>query len=222
MTCPMCSDTFVEMIEEFSSSGGEGGARALRAHGGHQDIHSMLLSEQQRRQLINAAALLQLLEAHLREELRMLEFAVRDSENSNKGPRALTEMEKHSFVKTTALDTDALCAQPSCPICGEDFHLNESALQLQCSHFFHDACVVPWLETKHNCPICRFEITDELPSLSELEELTVLEIRQRVAWHGHAPSSFDKYVLISLCYIAVSQCSNRLLHLQTGVGKATS
>lgn len=151
------------------------------------------LSEEQRSRLFHAAALLQLLEAHLRDELQALERAVRTQE-SNKVARSLTDLEKHTFVKSAVVTTEDLCSQPSCPICSEDFTVGEQALQLQCSHFFHDGCVVPWLELKHNCPICRCEVSDRIPTLPEIKELTIAEIRQRILWHGEVPAQTeDRY-----------------------------
>lgn len=154
---------------------------------GRGDINNFGLTEEQRRRLFNAAALLQLLEAHLRDELMALESAGREPDNS-KQSNVLTGLEKHSFLKNAAIDTDSICSQPSCPICGEDFAVDEIATQIQCSHFFHEGCVIPWLELQHNCPICRLEISDKYPSQEDLEKLTATEIRQRVQWHGHKPS----------------------------------
>ena len=202
--CPRCGDTFVESVEEVSYSGGGRTAFRVFHGGGRSDLEQMELSEEQRRRLFNAAALLQLLEAHLREELMALERAVRESE-SNKTPHELTSLEKHTYLRSATIDKEAMCAQPSCPICGEDFFVGETALQIQCSHLFHEKCVVPWLELKHNCPICRLDVSEKLPQPAELEELTVAEIKQRIQWHGGQPESTeDKYsMLMILTYCLV-------------------
>jgi hypothetical protein len=193
-SCPICRDTFVEEIEEFAV--GDGGTMMFGRR--TQDHAGMGLSEEQRRRLFNAAALLQLLEAHLREELMMLELAVRHTEG-NKTSLPLTDLEKHALLKKIEIDTDQICSQPSCPICGEDYVPKEETVQIQCSHFFHESCVMPWLEMKHSCPICRFEISENIPSTDDLEKLTESEIRQRLSWHGEAASSdSSRFVLIML------------------------
>lgn len=208
--CPRCGDTFVERVEEVSHPGAGRTAFRVIHGGGRSDLE---LSEEQRRRLFNAAALLQLLETHLREELMALERAVRESE-SNKTPHALTGLEKHTYLRGATIDKEAMCAQPSCPICGEDFSVDETALQIQCSHLFHEQCVVPWLELKHNCPICRLDMSETLPLPGELEELTVAEIKQRIQWHGDQPDTTDdkygvtmppcNYLVLILIFVGLS------------------
>ncbi|CAH2210126.1 jg21406, partial [Pararge aegeria aegeria] len=31
----------------------------------------------------------------------------------------------------------------------------ETVTRLECEHFFHQACITPWLELHATCPICR-------------------------------------------------------------------
>lgn len=33
-----------------------------------------------------------------------------------------------------------------CPVCKEDYSVEESVRQLPCNHLFHNECIVPWLE----------------------------------------------------------------------------
>ncbi len=33
-----------------------------------------------------------------------------------------------------------------CPVCKEDYSIEESVRQLPCNHLFHNDCIVPWLE----------------------------------------------------------------------------
>jgi hypothetical protein len=59
-------------------------------------------------------------------------------------------------LRKTPLSLDMICSQPSCPVCNEDYHISGMITQLPCSHFFHDACLMPWLDAKKTCPICRY------------------------------------------------------------------
>jgi E3 ubiquitin-protein ligase RNF115/126 len=140
-----------------------------------------------------------MLEIHLRDEILSLRTALDaggGSVSAKSGPRKLTARERHAALRSLLLDTDSLCGQPSCPICSEDFKEGITVTQIQCSHFFHDACVLPWLEMKRSCPICRFEISAAAPEPETLGALTESELRSRIRWLG-CPSDLkdsSKYV----------------------------
>lgn len=49
-----------------------------------------------------------------------------------------------------------------CPVCKEEFVIEERGITLPCQHNFHQHCILPWLEEHNSCPICRFELpTDD-------------------------------------------------------------
>ncbi|CAN6482189.1 unnamed protein product [Victoria cruziana] len=45
-----------------------------------------------------------------------------------------------------------------CAVCLEHFKVGELTVHLPCSHYFHSACVIPWLKTQSICPCCRKQI----------------------------------------------------------------
>lgn len=47
-----------------------------------------------------------------------------------------------------------------CPVCMEDFVLDEKVKELSCRHFFHNDCIVEWLKLHATCPTCRTNLTD--------------------------------------------------------------
>ena len=47
-----------------------------------------------------------------------------------------------------------------CPICMEDFILDEKVKELSCRHFFHNDCIVEWLKLHATCPTCRTNLTE--------------------------------------------------------------
>eukprot|EP00267_Zea_mays_P040437 XP_008680199.1 probable E3 ubiquitin-protein ligase RHC2A [Zea mays] len=53
-------------------------------------------------------------------------------------------------------------------ICKEDLPLAAAARRLPCRHLYHSPSIVPWLELRNSCPICRCR----LPSDSEHDEQT--------------------------------------------------
>ncbi len=46
----------------------------------------------------------------------------------------------------------------SCSICLEEQKINEEWSKIICNHEFHKKCILEWLKTNNNCPICRFNI----------------------------------------------------------------
>ncbi|XP_061368852.1 uncharacterized protein LOC133311773 isoform X1 [Gastrolobium bilobum] len=45
-----------------------------------------------------------------------------------------------------------------CAICLDDFKPKEEVMVTPCNHMFHEDCIVPWLTSKGQCPVCRFVI----------------------------------------------------------------
>ena len=52
-------------------------------------------------------------------------------------------------------------ANKSCTICLDEFKPNEKVTALPCLHYFHKNCIKKWLERKKDCPVCKFELTQE-------------------------------------------------------------
>ncbi|CAA7060727.1 unnamed protein product [Microthlaspi erraticum] len=42
-----------------------------------------------------------------------------------------------------------------CSVCLEDFEPKETVMLTPCKHMFHEDCIVPWLKSKGQCPLCR-------------------------------------------------------------------
>ncbi|KAI3982397.1 hypothetical protein MKX01_041235 [Papaver californicum] len=42
-----------------------------------------------------------------------------------------------------------------CVICIEDFVPNMEVLVTPCNHMFHEECIIPWVKSHGQCPICR-------------------------------------------------------------------
>lgn len=160
--CSRCESTFIEEIGSIHPSSSLLGATSLSA--------------EQSRRLANAAFMLRLLESQLRDELLHLQSMYHLSEQPKDMSMTKIMLEK---LRCPNLSVDMICSQPSCPVCNEDFEEGGIASQLPCSHFFHDECVRPWLNAKRTCPICRFEMTDVLPTVAELELFSTDELVEK-------------------------------------------
>jgi hypothetical protein len=130
--------------------------------------------------------MLRLLESQLREELEALQTAFEHASQRSAEEAKTKRLTKimRAKLRNVHLDLDTICSQPSCPICSEDFPVDSQALRLPCSHLFHKDCVMPWLEMKQTCPICRNELSDAIPSANEMQKLTEEELRERLVDAG--------------------------------------
>nr|XP_043620325.1 E3 ubiquitin-protein ligase RNF126-like [Erigeron canadensis] len=62
--------------------------------------------------------------------------------------------------------TNILC----CAICKEDFLTNDQTKQLPCTHLYHSQCILPWLSDHTSCPLCRFQLPQNLVDATLLRE----------------------------------------------------
>jgi hypothetical protein len=70
--------------------------------------------------------------------------------------------EIHDFPEMTIEDVNKLEeSNRRCVICLEDFYSGEKITALPCVHFFHKQCIKNWIKKQKNCPICKFELTEE-------------------------------------------------------------
>ncbi len=58
-----------------------------------------------------------------------------------------------------------------CSICLEKFEINDQCREIKCKHRFHKDCVDDWLSINCTCPICRYNINDNIePNFAQLSE----------------------------------------------------
>ncbi|KAI3795156.1 hypothetical protein L1987_37805 [Smallanthus sonchifolius] len=48
----------------------------------------------------------------------------------------------------------------SCVVCLDDFEPREMVTLTPCNHMFHENCIVPWVKSHGQCPVCRFVISE--------------------------------------------------------------
>ncbi|XP_051943200.1 E3 ubiquitin-protein ligase RNF126-like isoform X1 [Hippocampus zosterae] len=72
----------------------------------------------------------------------------------NTGPPP-ADRERIKSLPTVSITEEHVAAGLECPVCKEDYGVDESVRQLPCNHLFHNDCIVPWLEQHDTCPVCR-------------------------------------------------------------------
>ncbi|XP_058752406.1 E3 ubiquitin-protein ligase CIP8-like [Vicia villosa] len=85
-----------------------------------------------------------------------------ENESGLKGspPAAKSFVENLPLVELTEEELkkkDVMCA-----ICKDEVMAEEKVRKLPCSHCYHGDCILPWLNIRNTCPVCRFELpTDD-------------------------------------------------------------
>lgn len=178
LCCVRCQSTFLEEFVPHQSDTWMPDVVSRRPN--HGRGFSRGLNEEQSRRLLNASIMLRMLEAQLQEELAQLQLAYTAAQNEAAGKQKILSETMKAKLRRPCTNVDMICSQPSCPVCSEDFVVEIEALQMPCSHIFHEICVMPWLESKKTCPICRYELNDTVSTIEELERFTDIELSSRI------------------------------------------
>ena len=90
------------------------------------------------------------------------QILMNDNNKYGNPPAAQSAVEKLVNLKITDKKLKEFGIENSCPVCKEDFVINEDCLLMPCEHHFHKDCLIPWLKERNSCPVCRFELpTDD-------------------------------------------------------------
>ncbi|KAF5730647.1 E3 ubiquitin-protein ligase [Tripterygium wilfordii] len=89
-----------------------------------------------------------------------------DLKQSNKGEinydiESLNEEEIE--LSKSAIPVSAVEEEDACPICLDDYDVENPKLTTTCEHHFHLACILEWMERSDSCPVCDKELIFDPP-----------------------------------------------------------
>jgi E3 ubiquitin-protein ligase RNF115/126 len=93
----------------------------------------------------------------------LLNTLLQQSENGGQRSRAASKTftAKLPRVRMEPAKDDASRGAHDCAVCKENFAPGVEVVRLPCEHFYHEACIMPWLESHNSCPVCRHELPIE-------------------------------------------------------------
>eukprot|EP01129_Flabellula_baltica_P002798 TRINITY_DN12665_c0_g1_i1.p1 TRINITY_DN12665_c0_g1~~TRINITY_DN12665_c0_g1_i1.p1 ORF type:complete len:141 (+),score=18.08 TRINITY_DN12665_c0_g1_i1:207-629(+) len=93
-----------------------------------------------------------------------------DRPNPSAAPLAIEELTLLVFDENLLVKY----AGEKCVICMGGYEMGDEVNKLECSHMFHNVCLIDWLKQTNTCPFCRFE----LPTLDEDYEAAKYEKKE--------------------------------------------
>lgn len=71
-------------------------------------------------------------------------------DGSNSGPPPMPKDQVDNLPTVKISDEQVKSTNLQCTVCMEDFQVGDGARQLPCEHFFHQDCIIPWLNLVSN------------------------------------------------------------------------
>ena len=112
-------------------------------------------------------------------------YVMADSSGAGKNLRIPLVMVRHDEkLQCSKAELMASSSSDGCPVCCESFDAAGGPVVLMpCQHPFHERCLLPWLEKRHTCPLCRTALPEEPLTTSssiggfmrEMEQARILE-----------------------------------------------
>ena len=90
------------------------------------------------------------------------QIMMNDNNRYGNPPASQTAVDKLQKCNITDKKLKEFGFENSCPVCKDEFVINEECLLMPYEHHFHKDCLIPWLKERNSCPVCRYELpTDD-------------------------------------------------------------
>lgn len=99
--------------------------------------------------------------------------------HSDEAMDPISQAPSESAVPTSAPPSHTLWAQPTCPICLDDFIAHDTIVRsLPCHHIYHPACIDPFLlDNSSLCPVCKAKVVPQEQNAHIHEPVTNAMVR---------------------------------------------
>lgn len=101
------------------------------------------------------------------------------STDTNDPVEPSSQAPSESAVPASSTPDHTLWAQPTCPICLDDFIPHETTVRsLPCHHIYHPACIDPFLRDNSSlCPVCKAKVVPQEQNANTYEPVTNAMVR---------------------------------------------
>lgn len=85
-------------------------------------------------------------------------YGICTNDTSNRENRENTENINTNLITTINKDLSTYEKNKGdeyCSICLEEFIQKENIITLECSHYYHQKCIIDWFKKETTCPLCR-------------------------------------------------------------------
>lgn len=90
------------------------------------------------------------------------QLMLNDTNKYGNPPAAKNAIEKLEKCKISDEKLKEFGIENSCAVCKDEFVIGQECLLMPCKHRFHGDCLLPWLNERNSCPVCRYELpTDD-------------------------------------------------------------
>ena len=88
-------------------------------------------------------------------------FDMRNYNNNNNFVGPIKNDLLNALPENRIVDVNKLNEENNkCLICLEEYVNNDNIIFLPCFHFFHNNCIIQWIKTHANCPLCKININE--------------------------------------------------------------
>ena len=87
-----------------------------------------------------------------------------ESESTEEGAStsAIDELVKNGgFVASSGQERQGFDVGFTCSVCLEEPQAGDKLIRMNCSHIYHQSCLLPWLQKHNTCPYCRCKLDEQ-------------------------------------------------------------